>query len=288
MHGPGQNNQAHELSNPALLQLPLYVWLAYLLVGAVAGLLAGLLGIGGGLILVPALLWLLPLAGVPAPALMPAAIGSSLAAIVLTAIASTRAHASRGAVQWPLFWRLAPAVALTAVLAGSLAARMGAPALTLLFAGFVLLLALRTALLGTVSATRQQPPAWAWPGYGAGIGLMSGLVGIGGGSLTVPLLLHYGVPITQAVATSAAVGLPIALFGTLGYVLAGWQIALPVGSTGFVYWPAVAAITAASWFTAPLGAKLAHRWPAARLRRWFALFLAVVGVRLLLRAWTGH
>ncbi|NQD36324.1 sulfite exporter TauE/SafE family protein [Permianibacter sp. IMCC34836] len=263
-------------------------WPVYLLVGALSGWLAGLLGIGGGLILVPALLLLLPLAGVSADALMPMAIGSSLAAIVLTAVASTRAHASRGAVQWPLFWRLAPTVALTASGAGWLAARLGSQLLTLIFAGFVLALAVRTALTGITTGTRQRPGRAVWAGFGAVIGSLSGLVGIGGGSLTVPLLLHFGVPITEAVATSAAVGLPIALFGTLGYVAAGWSLPLPVGATGFVYWPAVLAITAASWFSAPIGAKLAHRWPAARLRKLFALFLAIVGLRLAVRALTGH
>ena len=269
---------------------PVYLSLALacLAIGALSGLLAGLLGIGGGLILVPGLLWLLPQVGVPASVVMPAALASSLAAIVLTAVASTRAHARRGAVQWPLVRRLAPTVALAAVLAGTVAAQLGSRWLTVLFALFAVLLALRTARVNVVSATQKPPPAWAWPGWGAGIGLLSGLVGIGGGSLTVPLLLHYGVPITQAVATSAAVGLPIAVFGTLGYIVAGVQAGsattMPPGATGFVYWPAVLAITLASWFTAPVGARLAHRWPAARLRRLFAAFLAVVGARLLVKA----
>jgi len=262
-------------------------WPVYVLVGAIAGLLAGLLGIGGGLILVPALLALLPLAGVATADLMPMAIGSSLAAIVLTAVASTRAHAARGAVDWSQFRRLAPTVALGALLAGTIASQLGSKALTILFAGFALALALRTALTSVVTATRAQPPAIAWAGFGGGIGLLSGLVGIGGGSLTVPLLLHYGQPITRAVATSAAVGLPIALFGTAGYIVAGWSQSLPAGSTGFVYWPAVVAITAASWLTAPIGARLAHRWPPARLRKVFAAFLAVIGLRLMVKALFG-
>lgn len=266
-----------------------YLWpaLACLALGVVAGLLAGLLGIGGGLILVPGLVWLLPQLAVPADALMPAALATSLAAIVLTAVASTRAHARRGAVQWPLFWRLAPTVAMGSLLAGAVAVKLGSQALTLLFAGFVLVMAVRTARTNAVAVSRPAPPAPAWWGFGAGIGLLSGLVGIGGGSLTVPLLLHYGRPITQAVATSAAVGLPIALFGTLGYVVAGAQITMPPMSTGFVYWPAVIAITLASWFTAPVGARLAHRWPAARLRRVFAWFLAVIGIRLAVKALFG-
>ncbi len=262
-------------------------WPVYVLVGAIAGLLAGLLGIGGGLILVPALLALLPLVGVGPAELMPMAIGSSLAAIVLTAAASTRAHAARGAVDWQLFRRLAPTVAIGALAAGAVASQLGSRALTVLFAGFALLLALRTALTTVATGTRAQPPALAWAGFGSGIGLLSGLVGIGGGSLTVPLLLHYGQPITRAVATSAAVGLPIALCGSAGYIVAGWSHSLPAGSTGFVYWPAVVAITAASWLTAPVGARLAHRWPAARLRKLFAAFLAVIGVRLMVKALFG-
>ncbi len=270
-----------------MIQTTFFQWPIYLLVGAIAGLLAGLLGIGGGLILVPALLALLPLAGVAPSELMPMALGSSLAAIVLTAAASTRAHAARDAVDWVLFRRLAPTVAFGALLAGTIASQLGSRSLTFLFAGFALLLALRTALSKVVTGTRQQPPALAWAGFGGGIGMLSGLVGIGGGSLTVPLLLHYGQPITRAVATSAAVGLPIAVFGTAGYIIAGWSFLLPAGSTGFVYWPAVVAITVASWLTAPIGARLAHRWPPARLRNVFAAFLAIIGLRLMAKAWFG-
>ena len=260
----------------------MYLWWAvYLLGGAVAGVMAGLLGVGGGLILVPVLLALLPFSGVRLELLMHTALGSSLAAIVLTSVASMRAHHARGAVQWPTVRILAPTLALGAAGAGSIAAQFESAALTVLFAAFALLLALRIWRTAQQVVAEKTPSKWTLPVAGGVIGVISGLVGIGGGSLTVPLLLRYGTPMTQAVATSAACGFPIAVFGTLGFIYAGWSSAMPPAASGFVYWPAVLSLTAASWFTAPVGAKLAHRWPPARLKRIFALFLIVVASKLI-------
>ena len=257
-------------------------WAVYLVAGAVAGLLAGLLGVGGGLILVPVLLALLPYSAIPEAVLMHTAIGSSLAAIVLTSLASVRAHHARGAVLWSAVWQLLPTLALGALLAGSVAARFHSRVLTVLFAGFALTMALRIWRSAGAVYVPREPGRWRLPIAGAVIGLLSGLVGIGGGSLTVPLLLRYGYAMSNAVATSAACGLPIALFGSVGYIVAGWSHDLPRGASGFVYWPAVLCLTAASCFTAPVGARWAHRWSPVRLKRFFAVFLLLVVAKLLL------
>ncbi len=254
---------------------------AYLAAGALSGLLAGLLGIGGGLVLVPALLMLLPLAGVPADWLMHVALGSSLGAIVLTSVASARAHAARDGIDWQRVRQLSPGLLIGAVAAGHFAGALRSSQLSVLFLVFALVMAWRLWRAPAVKVVATLPPAPAWWGFGGIIGVISGLVGIGGGSLTVPLLLHYGQPMARAVGTSAACGLPIAVAGTLGYLWAGWGVLPLGGAAGFVYLPAVLAITVAAWITAPFGAKLAHRWPAARLKKIFALFLLLVAAKLL-------
>lgn len=256
-------------------------WAVYLLMGAVAGFLAGLLGVGGGLVLVPVLLIVLPGSGVAPDVVMHTALGTSLAAIVLTSLSSLRAHQARGAIQWSSVWKLAPTLALGSVLAGSVAAQFKSSVLTMVFALFALLLAIRLWRAAHQSSAAHEASTTVFAIAGAVIGVVSGLVGIGGGSLTVPLLLRYGRPMAQAVATSAACGFPIAVFGSAGYVLAGWHHVMPEGSSGFVYWPAVLSLTAASWFTAPVGARFAHRWPPARLKRVFALFLFIVASKLI-------
>lgn len=252
-------------------------WLLYALLGLVAGLLAGLLGIGGGLVMVPVLVLVLPGAGVPDEQLMHVALGTALAAIIPTSIASARSHHRRGAVQWSLVVVLGPAVALGALLGAQLAGLLSSRALQLGVAVFCQLAAVQMAS-GIAARRRNLPPPAALFGWGLAIGAISALVGIGGGSLTVPLLVFHGLAPVLAVATSAACGLPIALAGSLGYVVAGWtQPGLPQGSLGFVYVPAVLAIGLASVIAAPLGARLAHWLPAASLRKLFALVLALIG-----------
>lgn len=267
-----------------MLESWLLGWAVYLLVGAIAGVLAGLLGVGGGMIMVPALLWLLPLSGVDEAYLMQTALGTSLAAIVVTSFSSLRAHQRRGAIQWPVVRWIAPGVVLGALTAGTLAGFIASDHLVVLFAVFAAVVALRIVLAKPIHVVRS-PVKQAWPLWGLAIGTMSGLVGIGGGSLTVPLLLHYGFGITHAIASSAAVGFPIAIGGTIAYVAAGKEYSLVSGLAGFVYVPAVIGLSLSSWFTAPIGARLAHRWEPARLKKIFALFLVLVSARLLWRVW---
>ncbi len=254
------------------------VMATYLLVGAVAGVLAGLLGVGGGL-------------GFPSAAVMHLAVGTSLATIVATALSSVRAHHARGAVRWGIAGRLAPGVAAGALAGAALAGVLSTRWLTGLFgllevtiAGYMALGERRPPPAGAAEA---GPTAAANALAGAAIGTVSGLAGIAGGTLTVPLLVRWRLSMPQAVATSAAVGLPIAVAGSLGFVVTGWQAEVPPWSLGYVYLPALIGISATSVAFAPLGARLAHRLPTAVLRRIFAVFLLLVGVRMLADAAGG-
>lgn len=258
-------------------------FMACLGVGAFAGLMAGLLGVGGGLIIVPALAVLLAPLMPDATWLMHLAIGTSLATIVFTSLSSIYAHHRRGAVRWELVRALAPGIMLGAVLGGLLAKGIPNAGLRSLFGLFELAVALQLALGLKPKAHRGLPGPWGMGATGSVIGVISALLGIGGGTLSVPFLLWCRVAIKQAVATSAACGLPIAVAGGLGFVIAGWgQAGLPPYSLGFVHGPAFAGIVLSSVLFAPLGAALAHRLPMSVLRRLFALFLALVGLKMLL------
>jgi uncharacterized protein len=253
--------------------------LAYLGTGAVAGLLAGLLGVGGGLVIVPALAALFALGGFPAGQLMHFAIGSSLATIVPTSIASLLSHHRRGGIHWTAVRGLTPGIVLGALGGAWLAGQITSQGLRLLFGAFELLVALQL-LAGRQPASHHALPGTAGLGLAGGvIGAVSALLGIGGGTLTVPFLLWNGVDILRAVATAAACGLPIALVGAAAFAAGG---AAPPGGlhTGFIYWPAVAGIVSTSILAAPLGARLAHCLPKAVLQRIFALVLALIGLRM--------
>lgn len=255
----------------------------YLLVGGIAGLLAGLLGIGGGLIIVPALIWLYLANGVDPSVVVHLAVGTSLATIIITSISSIRAHHKRGAVRWHLVVRLAPGIVLGAWLGAVIADMLQTWWLQRVFACFVILVGVQMALGAKTEAHRNLPGLPGMSVAGGLIGMISAIVGIGGGSMTVPFLNWCSVNMREAVATSAACGLPIALAGTLGFIVAGWsESALPAGSTGYIYWPAFLGIVASSYLFAPLGAKLAHSLPLPALKRVFAVLLFVVGGKMLL------
>jgi uncharacterized membrane protein YfcA len=255
---------------------------AYLATGTLSGLMAGLLGLGGGIVVVPALMWLFAKLGL-APAWVPhLAVGTSLATIVGTGSASVYAHQGRGAVRWDLFRQLAPWIVLGALIGSAVAAVLAGDWLRRLFAVFLCYVGMRMLWPGAI------PESVRWPGtvvaglVGLGIGTLSALVGIGGGTLTVPFLSRSGVDMRAAVATASACGVPIALAGALGFIATGWgQEGLPGGSTGFVYWPAVAGILVASVPSAPLGARLAHTLPLKALRRIFAVLVFLVAGKLL-------
>lgn len=251
----------------------------YLAVGAVAGITAGLLGVGGGLIIVPALASIFHQMSMQDNIVMHLAIGTSLTTIVVTSVASVISHQKRGAILWEVFWRLVPGLVAGAWVAAWFAGYLPDIALQRFFAIFVLVIAVQMSLSLSVQARRPLPRAWGLGLAGTGIGGLSAMLGIGGGSLTVPFLAWCRVTIHQAVATSAACGLPIALVGSLGYMVQGLnQPSLPAMTTGYVHWPSVLGICLTSAIFAPIGAKMAHRLPTKQLQMVFAVFLAVLGI----------
>lgn len=257
-------------------------WMLYLATGAVAGFLAGLLGVGGGLIIVPALIFIFTQAGFAPGYVAHMALGTSLGSIVFTSIASLRAHHRRRAVRWPIVRALAPGI-VAGTLAGALLAMMlSADFLKLFFVIFVFFVATQMLLDFRPKPTRALPGPRGLFAAGGIIGIASAWVGIGGGSLSVPFLTGCNVKLHEAIGTSAALGFPIALAGLVGFAFTGWfaSTPLPFGSVGFIYVPALIGLIAASVITAPLGARTAHALPVARLKRVFALVLYLIGARM--------
>ncbi|MBB1087763.1 sulfite exporter TauE/SafE family protein [Lysobacter sp. SG-8] len=256
--------------------------LCFLALGGVAGVLAGLLGVGGGLVLVAALAWLLPLMGVPQEAAMHAALASSLASIVLTAAASARAHHRRGSVMWPTVAWMVPGLLLGGWLGSGIAVRIDDDVLRWLVAGYCLLAAAQLMLgrprTGVTHGT--SPRGVGMTAAGGGIGALSAVVGIGGGSMTVPLLVALGSAPVRAVGTSSACGIAIGLASAAGYAAHAPDGALPAHAIGYVYVPAALGVAAASVLAAPYGTRLAHRLSGDALKRVFAVFLLLVGASL--------
>lgn len=255
----------------------------YLFVGSLAGVLAGLLGVGGGVVIVPVLLWVFRSHGFDESIVVHLAIGTSLATIVATYVSSVRAHHRRGAILWRLVKMLVPGIVLGAWLGAAFAGQMSTAVLQRVFGGFVIFAALQTWFSLMPKDHHRAIGMAGMVGAGGVIGAISAVVGIGGGLLMVPFLNWSGINMRNAVATSTACGFPIAVSGAVGFVAAGWhQSYLPIGSTGYLYWPAALGISIASFLFAPLGAKLAHTLPVAILKRTFAVLLLLVGVKLLL------
>jgi uncharacterized membrane protein YfcA len=261
----------------------LTIVVVYLAAGAVTGFLSGIFGIGGGLIVVPVLLFAFALQGVADEVAIHMAIASSMTTIVVTALSSIRAHWRRGNVLWPVFRVLGIGMLIGAFVGAQITGRLPADVLSTVFAAFMLIMAARMFLSRTPKGEPRQCGHWSTGWVGVVIGALSSVVGIGGGSMTVPYLAWRGIPMRQAVGTSAACGLPIAIAGTLGYIVAGASrdLPLPPLSTGFIHWPSVAGITATSVLLAPVGAHVASRVPHAYLRRGFAVLLLVVSLNLL-------
>ncbi len=262
--------------------IPIDVVLAYLATGAVAGFFAGLLGVGGGVVVVPVLTIIFGAQGFPAREVLHLALGTSMATILFTSLSSLRAHHAHGAVLWPVMRRLTPGILLGTLFGAQLAARISSQALSIFFVAFMIMVAVQ------MIANLRPQPTRSLPGRG-GLGLAGGVIGtvaslaaMGGGALTVPYLIWCNVRPHQAIGTSAAVGLPIALGGTLGYLWNGWgHPELPAGSLGFLYLPALGIILVASVLAAPLGARLAHRLPVKVLKRVFAGLLLILSAKML-------
>lgn len=257
--------------------------LAYLCLGLVAGFIAGLLGVGGGLVIVPVLIWLFDAQGI-APDIQPhLALGTSLGSILFTSLSSLRAHHQHGAVDWKLVWRISPGIIAGTLVGALLAALIPAQPLKIFFIAFLFYAALQMAINFRPEPSRLLPGLFGLFGAGSVIGSVSSWVGIGGGTLSVPFQVWCNVPFHRAVGTSAAIGFPIAFTGLTGYLIGGWNVSeLPAYTLGFVSMPALTGIAIGSILTAPLGAKTAHSLPVMKLKRVFAILLLVLAIRMLL------
>ena len=257
--------------------------------GLCTGYMAGLLGVGGGMLISPFLTLILSARGLPADLAVKVAIATSMATIMFTSLSSVRAHHQRGAVRWDLVISFAPGIVLGGVLAsvGVFAVLKGS-ALAIFFALFVGFSATQMFLDKKPRPSRQLPGPAGRFGAGAVIGFLSGLVGAGGGFVSVPFMVAHNVAILNAVATSAALGFPIAVANTAGYVVSGTGVSgLPTGALGYVWLPALAVIASCSVLTAPLGAGMAHRLPVAKLKRVFALVLYALAAYMLYKGLRG-
>lgn len=257
--------------------------LVYLGVGGVAGVLAGLFGIGGGLVIVPMLVLTFTWQAIPQESMMHIALGTSMASIMFTSVSSFMAHNRRGAVYWDIVKRIVPGIIVGTLLGTYVASHLSNKFLKGFFVVFLFYVASQMILDRKPKPSREIPGYAGMFGVGNVIGVVSSLVGIGGGTLSVPFMMFCNVAVHRAIGTSAAIGFPIAVAGTVGYIVNGLGAAdLPPLSLGYIYLPALVGIVVASVITAPLGVKLAHALPVARLKRVFALLLFVVGTRMLI------
>ena len=257
-------------------------FIAYLLLGAVAGFLGGMFGVGGGTVLVPVLLMLFEAQHFPAEHAMHLALGSSMAVILFTSIASARKHHQHGAVEWRVVLGISPGILLGTAIGSLVAASISPHFLTIFFALFMYFAATQILLNVRPHATRQLPGIAGMTLMGTFTGWISTLVSVGGGTLTVPFLIWCNVPIRHAIGTASAIGFPIAAGGTLGYILTGIHATgLPSLSLGYVYLPAMLNCALVSIVTAPIGAKTAHRTNVGLLRKIFAVLLLALATKLL-------
>lgn len=261
-------------------------WLGYLAIGAFVGMFAGMLGIGGGLLIIPPLALALEAQGLPREHILHLAVGTAMATIAFTSLSSMRAHAVRNAVRWDIARRMTPGIIVGALAGAALARLFSTRGLAVYFTVFVFLMAANMALDLRPKAAREPPGPWAMSIAGFVISGLSSLIAMGGAMMTVPFMLYCNVPMIQAIGTAAAIGFPIAIGGTLGYIGTGWTASgLPAATVGYIYLPALAGITLASVMTAPVGARMAHRLPARHLRLIFALMLFILAGRMLASLW---
>ena len=251
--------------------------------GLCTGFLAGLLGIGGGMLMVPFITLIMSARGVPPDLAVKMAIATSMATIVFTSVSSVRAHHKRGAVRWDIVKLLAPGIVLGAALASlGVFSLLKGSWLALFFAAFVGFSATQMLLDKKPAASRTLPGPSGQLAAGGVIGFLSGLVGAGGGFISVPFMTWCNVAVHNAVATSAALGFPIALANALGYIVAGQSVqGMPQGSLGYIFLPALAVIACASVLMAPLGVRAAHALPVKQLKRVFAFVLYALAAYML-------
>lgn len=254
------------------------------LIGTCTGFLAGLLGIGGGMVMVPFLTLILAARGFPADYIVKAAVATSLATICFTSLSSVRAHHRRGAVLWPVVRTLAPGILVGSLAGARVAVALPGKVLGVLFAIFVAFSATQMFLNRRPAPGRTLPGPAGTFGVGVVIGWLSSMVGAGGAFVSVPFMTWCNIRIHQAVGTSSALGFPIALAGTAGYIWAGRGLPqMPPGSVGYLYLPGLVVISLASMALAPLGARTAHRMDIQPLKRMFAVVLYGLSAYFLLR-----
>lgn len=256
--------------------------------GLLNGIIAGLLGVGGGLIIVPAMLWFLPKIGVAQEHIMHMALATSMATIFFTSISSALAHKKRDSIAIPAFKVLAPTISIGALLGAWLVGFLNTLVLAWIFGVFCIFMGIKFLFSRKKQETDNQAPlplkSITTMPVGVGMGILSSLVGIGGGSLVVPYLLHKRHKMVKAVGTAAACGLPLAILSTIGYIATGWeQQGLPQYHFGYVYIPAMIALAIGAILTAPFGAYLAHKLPVAWIKRFFAFFLIVIGINIIMK-----
>ncbi len=253
----------------------------FMLLGAVAGILAGLLGVGGGLVIVPMISYTFALQGVVNEHTHHLALGTSLATIMFTSISSFMTHHKNGAVIWTIVKYIAPGILLGTFMGSKVASHLPTNTLKTFFVFFLLYVGTQMLLNIKPKASRDIPGFLGNTVAGGIIGMVSSFVGIGGGTLSVPYMTWCNVPMHKAIGTSAAIGFPIAVAGALGYLVSGLDTeGLPPYSVGFIYMPALLGIAAASVCTAPLGAKLAHTLPVPRLKKFFACLLFAMAAQM--------
>lgn len=262
-------------------------WFAgYVAVGAFVGFLAGLLGIGGGMTLVPILAAIFAAQSLAPDHIVHMALGTGMASVIFTSSASVREHHRHGAVDWTIVRRLVPGMVAGTLLSTFASGWITQRTLALSFAVIVYAGAVQLLLGKKPSAARTLPGPAGTFSVGLLIGIVCGLVSAGGAFLTVPFMLFCGVVMHTAIGTAAAVGIPVAVIGTIGFVASGWRVeALPAYTLGFVYLPALVGLVIGSIVTAPFGARAAHRLPVATLKRVFAGLLIILATKMVVTYW---
>jgi len=261
-------------------------WLGYLAIGAAVGFFSGLLGIGGGAIMVPMLVMLFDAQGLPRGHMLHIAVGTAMATVLFNSIASARAHAAFGAIRWDLVGRITPGILVGGLLGSGIALVIPRGLFAVLFTCVVYIAATHILFGRKPRASRQVPGIVGMFLVGFVISAVSTLGALGGAFITIPFLMYCNVPMLQAIGTAAAVGIPIGLAGSVGFVLTGWrETGIPGPNLGYVYLPALAGILIASVLTAPLGARLAHSLPTKRLQQIFAVVVYLFATRMLISIW---
>lgn len=255
--------------------------------GSIAGFVAGLLGVGGGLLIVPVVLWALQMHGFGASEhAQHLAVGTSFAVMVFTSFSSMRAQQKKGAVDWQIFVSMAPGMVIGVALGAVVARYLPNKGLQVFFALFCAVIAWRSLMNVQPKPSRRLPGKSGLAAAGGLFGLLSSWIGIGGGSLSIPFMASCNVPMHRAVGTSAALGWPIALVGSIGYLAAGWSSEhLPPGAWGFIYLPVMIVLAAATLVFAPLGVKVSHKLPPAYLKKAFGILLLLITAKMLWQIW---